>query len=97
VLGADTGDPRRWVGGSLLFLLALFSGALLERLFFLAPCPSASFESGFDELLFLLFFQTLFVKLPISSFSRDRLFQDVATYLVIWYVYERERGLFLKQ
>jgi hypothetical protein len=56
MLGAHTGNPRRRVGGSLPIFLALFSGTLLERLFFLTPDPCASFKSGFEELLFFLLF-----------------------------------------
>lgn len=63
VLGAHTANPRRWVGSPLLILFSLFRCTFFERLFFLTPGPCASFKSRFEEFLFLLFFQTVFVEL----------------------------------
>jgi hypothetical protein len=95
VLGAHTGDPRRWVGSPLLILLALFRCTLLERLFFLTPGPCASFKSRFKEFLFLLFFQTVFVELWEPEIrSRGRSFRG--TYLIIRCVNKREGRLFLQ-
>ena len=89
MFGADTGDPGGWVGGPFLFLLALFSSALFEGLFFLAPYPRPSFEPSFEELLFLLFFQTLFVELEDSGVQvMDPSWKEA--YLVIWCIDERE-------
>jgi hypothetical protein len=95
VLGAHTGNPRRWVGSPLIVLLTLFRCTLLERLFFLTPGPCASFKSGFEEFLFLLFFQTVFVELWEPGFrSREQSFRG--TYLIIGRVNEREGRLFLQ-
>ena len=54
MLGAHTGCPRRWIGGSLVILLALFGRMLLERLF-LTPDPCASLKFGFEEICFFSF------------------------------------------
>jgi hypothetical protein len=97
MLAAHTGNPRRWVGGSFLILLALFGCTLLERLFFLTPDACASFESGFEEFLFLLLFQTLFVELRVDQVhGRHVTPRSEGAYLVIRRVNEREGGLLLR-